>query len=122
LVRLTRGVHNVRQRQKDALAIPDADERRKELTFTAISESRQKLDATLSIARSDPSIADAGTNRDTDRWLWESEMASSISGPARSATGGAADEQADRRRSLRVSHESCRGIRAIPVYADAGSR
>lgn len=60
----------VRQRGLEALTtIEDIDQRAKAVKFAIGSESRQRLDALLALAKHEQPIADAGENWDADPWL-----------------------------------------------------
>ena len=58
-----------RWRYAQAPAIDDLKERDKEAAWSIASEARGRLEATLALARTEPSIADAGTDWDLDPWL-----------------------------------------------------
>lgn len=59
----------MRQRFHESESITDLGRRELEATHAVRSESRSRLDATVSIARSDPRIASGGEDWDTDGWL-----------------------------------------------------
>lgn len=56
-------------RYREAEAIADLAERTSEARFAIASENRQRIDAMLLAARSEPPIADAGDHWDADPWL-----------------------------------------------------
>jgi putative DNA primase/helicase len=67
LMRLAK--QTVRARLQNSANIDDDDKRRKEAEWALSSESRQRLDAMLSLARSEESLADAGGGWDIDGLL-----------------------------------------------------
>lgn len=67
--RLTQmAVAMMRQRQRDALTVPD-DQKRKALAWAIGGEARKRITNTLALARSVPPIADAGDTWDLDPLL-----------------------------------------------------
>jgi putative DNA primase/helicase len=67
LMRLAK--HVARALHRNAGNIDDDDKRRKEAQWALSSESRQRLEAMLILARSEKSLADAGGGWDADGWL-----------------------------------------------------
>jgi len=57
-----------RDRYQEALAIDDLNDRAREAKFAIASENRQRLEAMLLAARTEPPIADAGDRWDHDAW------------------------------------------------------
>ena len=62
-----------RSRYREAEGISNPDDRGKEAQWAIASESRQRLDAALSIAKSLAPIADTGENWDENHWLLGTE-------------------------------------------------
>lgn len=58
-----------RHRYQQALGIANLEERKREAGFAIGSENRNRLEAMLAAARSEPPIADAGDSWDLDPWL-----------------------------------------------------
>ncbi len=58
-----------RERYGGATAIADLDERAREARFAIGSENRQRLDAMLRAAESEPPLSDAGDRWDAEPWL-----------------------------------------------------
>lgn len=58
-----------RQRYQQAAIIDDLKDREKAAKWSIDSESRMRMDATLSLAQAEPPIADSGERWDTDPWL-----------------------------------------------------
>jgi putative DNA primase/helicase len=58
-----------RDRYGQALSISNLKERKRESGFAIASENRQRVEAMLLAARSEPPIADAGDRWDVDPWL-----------------------------------------------------
>ncbi len=59
-----------RERQRQASQIENKDQRKAAFTWGWNSESRARIDAMLSLAKSQPPFADAGENWDADPWLF----------------------------------------------------
>jgi putative DNA primase/helicase len=61
----------VRHRAKNALRLPEDDENTKpEIRFALASEDRHRIDAALELAKSLPSISEAGDGWDANPWLF----------------------------------------------------
>lgn len=58
-----------RERLRAAAELDDKDERKRAVAWALASESRQRLDALLSLAEAEPPLADAGDDWDADPWL-----------------------------------------------------
>ena len=58
-----------RDRYQQALGITDLGERKREAGFAIGSENRQRIEAMLAAARSEPPITDPGDRWDADPWL-----------------------------------------------------
>lgn len=58
-----------RRRHIAAFDLPDPEMRKAHARFALQSESRQRIDATLALARSEPPIADRGDGWDANPWL-----------------------------------------------------
>ena len=62
-------IEAARRRHHEAVRIGNKDKRRSVTDWARKSESRQRLEATLAIARNLPPLADSGDHWDTDPWL-----------------------------------------------------
>ena len=62
-------VESARQRYRESVNIEDLKERQRVAAWAISSESRMRIEACLSIARSVKPIADSGENWDSDPWL-----------------------------------------------------
>src|SRR5438445_6333617 len=60
---------SARQRYERAAAIDNLREREAEAKWAIQSESRQRIEATIALARAEQPIADAGEAWDADPWL-----------------------------------------------------
>lgn len=62
-------INVMRRRQKDAVQLADADDRRRAFKWSIDGESSRRLSNTLREARAMPPISDDGTNWDLNSWL-----------------------------------------------------